>query len=266
MFVFYVREKYLLSECGISICERDRIYGGQTAQESSCIPWQVAIYNTKTDKLCGGSILSPKFVMSAGHCFYADMADEKKSYPIGGEDNRFPLSSIVILSGTTNLRDLTDPLVKKHRVQTIYEHENYRHFLSFSHDFAVLELADEITLGQNARAICLPEPQHQHDFDTGTEFLTSGWGATRPRIFEDGVGTTSLHLKYIRVPFVREDDCRSKWRKFLAIEPYIQQLLDPIDSSMICVGVSSLILDDSYYGSCKGDSGGKKIFSILGPQ
>ena len=63
--------------CGIPINEpvpaTSRIYGGRETCKG-CIPWQVAlILYTQTDGtvFCGGSILSPHYVMTAAHCFYA---------------------------------------------------------------------------------------------------------------------------------------------------------------------------------------------------
>ena len=45
-----------------------RIVGGKEAIPHS-LPWQVAIINVKIGmSVCGGTILAPKFIMTAGHC------------------------------------------------------------------------------------------------------------------------------------------------------------------------------------------------------
>ena len=52
-----------------SFVHKQRIVGGVSAE--SPIPWQVAVVIKVTEghKLCGGSILDDKTILSAAHCF-----------------------------------------------------------------------------------------------------------------------------------------------------------------------------------------------------
>ena len=52
-----------------------RIVGGKTVENNEEIPWQVAVYrrlfpNEPFKLVCGASILSNQWVVSAAHCFY----------------------------------------------------------------------------------------------------------------------------------------------------------------------------------------------------
>ena len=187
----------------------------------SCIPWQVgAIYKTSGKLFCGGSILSPKYVMSAAHCF--------------SDGNNLPteIDSIEILAGATNL---SDPEATRHDLQHIFEHPSYNQASkTYAHDFAILKLKGEIGLGPKARQICLPKPGVE--FDRDTEFVQSGWGLT-----EDGE-TYPDYLKHIVLNWVSPEKCES----LLEVE---------VDESTICAAAELNVFVE-YHGTCTGDSGG----------
>ena len=65
-----------------------RIVQGEDAKKGSW-PWQVAFYTKNGAFFCGGSIVSPTWVVSAAHCFDG----EKKAsdyFVIVGEHDRYP--------------------------------------------------------------------------------------------------------------------------------------------------------------------------------
>ena len=69
--MFIVQSTLDFGECGkadaISV-PTDRIFEGKDTC-AGCIPWQVSLQNDR-GHFCGGSIISPKFVMTAAHCFH----------------------------------------------------------------------------------------------------------------------------------------------------------------------------------------------------
>jgi len=212
-------------ECGIPIntdpTSDGRIIGGKETCPG-CIPWQVALISKKkvngttVSYLCGGTILSSRFVLSAGHCFYWPLP----GYPV------IEKHLIQILAGAT---DLDDPSVTRHGIAQLYQHEMYNHGHSISHDFTMIKLKDEINLGPGhmTRAVCLPKPGV--DFDSNTEFKASGWGKI-------DASSTSRKLKDTKLQFVQEDVCKSKWKDFVRpqIPPGTPDIPTIIDSSMIC--------------------------------
>ena len=136
-----------------------------------------------------------------------------------------------------------------HNVEQFYEHNNYIHGTSFSYDFNILKLKEEITFGPKAQPICLPQPDVESKFTAGvfdtTEFTQSGWGLT-----EDV--QKSSYLKDISLNFIPDDICSSK------LAAKIQ-----IDQTTICAGKPGKIVGGSYEGTCLGDSGGKYELSAF---
>ena len=64
---------YIFSlECGNPAIKNSRIVGGDGAVPHSW-PWQILLYKYKDGRhraMCGGSLLNPKFIVTAAHCVY----------------------------------------------------------------------------------------------------------------------------------------------------------------------------------------------------
>ena len=69
-------------ECGTKILNT-RVVGGATSRPGAW-PWQVSITNNKSLKtsshLCGGSIVTPLWIVSAAHCFLN--GDDPQKYSV----------------------------------------------------------------------------------------------------------------------------------------------------------------------------------------
>ena len=65
-------EFLLEPECGVRYLQNEkedkRIVGGHISSPGAW-PWQVALLLNKT-QTCGGSLISPEWVVSASHCFF----------------------------------------------------------------------------------------------------------------------------------------------------------------------------------------------------
>lgn len=127
-------------------------------------PWQVSIELPTYDidgsdgHLCGGSILSDRWIVTAGHCIVV---------PAGA----MRILANVITRSTDRLT--TGQIVN---ITVHYRHEDYNPDavnVSYPNDIALLELDDPLVWAEQAQPIPLPLPDE--DF-VGRECWISGWG------------------------------------------------------------------------------------------
>lgn len=57
----------IVATLGYSSCNSFRMVGGKTAPKT---PYQVAIFQQGLGFNCGGALIGPKTVLTAGHCAY----------------------------------------------------------------------------------------------------------------------------------------------------------------------------------------------------
>ena len=197
------------------------------------IPWQVAIVDASklTEVWCGGSIICPKFVLSAAHCIYN--SDTNKLIPVAnrrvavGMHNRFKSDE-----------------VEFHEIKKVHKHPNWNK-KEFNNDFAIVELKDPIGLDKHdAKAIYLPPAPAMPTPPVGTHFFVSGWG----RLSITGSGCYPQTLNAVSLPSISLKDCE----KAYAPDNW------PVTPQMICTSYPGGRKD-----TCSGDSGGMKIISLL---
>jgi len=216
-----------------------RIVGGDET-EIEHFPWQVLMrfHNKKAtpkaewEYRCGGSILSPKFVMTAAHCI---LADERE--PIRPNLYR-------IEAGTNDVNDREAP---KFKVDKIHIHPD-NELKGNRADYAIVELQGKgipLKGSSKARAICLPDADDIDSFKQGTKFIASGWGTTDANLEDPTYPKT---LQYIEIPFVPRKKCNEIYGKAV-----IKTTTHEVYSNEICAGE---LKNGGYAGACFGDSGG----------
>ncbi|KAF8370786.1 svh-1, partial [Pristionchus pacificus] len=154
------------STCGIrsvSFQPRDpkkqrfaRVVGGFEASVGS-FPWTAAI-RLRLGRIhhCGATLIHPKFLLTAAHCF---------------EDDRRPRSYDVIVGDWDN--NVTEGTEQRLTISRIHFYPLYEDL--FAHDIAILELATPVSLTQFVTLACLPPRDFR--YSTGRRCVVSGWGS-----------------------------------------------------------------------------------------
>ncbi|KYO35741.1 suppressor of tumorigenicity 14 protein isoform X1 [Alligator mississippiensis] len=205
-------------DCGIrSYSKQSRIVGGLDSEVGEW-PWQVSLHVEGQGHICGASLVSNKWLVSAAHCFQDEM--------------RIRYSDSKLWTAFLGLHDQsqrTHENIQKRKIERIITHPNFNDF-TYDYDIAVLELQSPVTFSKVVRPICLPDPTH--DFPSGKDLWVTGWGATS----EGGSGATILQKAEIRI--INQTQCNSL-------------LANQMTPRMMCVGILTGGID-----ACQGDSGG----------
>uniref|UniRef100_A0A8C8SWG9 matriptase n=1 Tax=Pelusios castaneus TaxID=367368 RepID=A0A8C8SWG9_9SAUR len=207
--------------CGTrSYSKKSRIVGGLNSEVGEW-PWQVSLHVEGHGHVCGASLISNKWLLSAAHCFQ--------------DEPRIRYSDSSLWTAFLGLHDQNDPdneKVQKRRIKRIISNTMFNDY-TYDYDIAVLELQDPVEFTNTVGPICLPDATH--DFPAGKAIWVTGWGATS----EGGAGAKILQKAEIRV--INQTMCNT--------------LLDnQMTPRMMCVGVLTGGID-----ACQGDSGGPLV-------
>jgi len=202
-----------------------RIVGGDDAEKGE-YPWMAALIEAKDigiphDPFCGGSLIHPKWVLTAAHCV-------KDQY--GNDDNP---SDIDVVMGLYNLK--TDA-GERINIKRIISNPSYiDNNLTNDFDIALLELEQEVSY--------TPVSVFSGD-DTleGVKAVTMGWGDMSSFLFWSDYPDV---LQQVSLPIISNETCNK------AFNAYSREYDDSITETMMCAGYKEGRKD-----SCTGDSGG----------
>uniref|UniRef100_A0A1I8M2D3 Uncharacterized protein n=1 Tax=Musca domestica TaxID=7370 RepID=A0A1I8M2D3_MUSDO len=159
------------------IFPQSRIVGGATASEGQ-FPHQVSL-RWGGSHVCGGSIISPTYVVTAAHCLTR-----------GSPPTSFPADYISVRAGSRN-RDEGGQIIQAAELKI---HPSYDRF---NNDIALVKLSKRLQFNDKVKAI----PLTRHEPPTGVPVFTSGWGLTRNN------GGTSKYLQYTVLMARRHAEC-----------------------------------------------------------
>jgi len=188
-----------------------KIVGGEKVEPHS-IPWQVFLgFNRSAADFtfCGGTIICPRFVMSAAQC-----TAPGSSYKIYIGVHRVPA-------------DFTEDNL--HVVKKAHVHP--KNGAPNNYDYAIMELMNPISITAYAKAIFLPDGSEK--YNDKSLFLTSGWGAT---ISPDK--NSSDTLLSVTVPFVPHGVCKDIYSQFSRLLTPQEMCAGDIENGKIdaCIG------------------------------
>lgn len=171
--------------CGLSN-PAPRIINGQPATKKE-MPWIVALSvdfsEAYTVKSCGGSIISPSFILTAAHCLILKNSTERPS---------------VWVNYNSSIRSKGNrALVKNFAVHPAYDRNRHVH----AYDIAILKLWDRLEFDDFVKPICLPCKRWDID---GKPLVVAGWGRT-----ETGPKSDVLLRTTIRV--MTFEECRLRY-------------------------------------------------------
>jgi secreted trypsin-like serine protease len=130
------------SSCGCSPSPAvlTRIIGGESVEQESW-SWMISI-RLYRDHICGGTILSPSFILTVAHC--VEVIDD--------------YSTVTILAGSLALvPSSSNNLYQIRSVDQIYEHADYDYFQN-TNDLALIRLSTPFNMTNgNIKSICLPD-------------------------------------------------------------------------------------------------------------
>ncbi|XP_028325946.1 suppressor of tumorigenicity 14 protein homolog isoform X2 [Gouania willdenowi] len=164
-------------DCGTRPYKLNRIVGGQNADYGEW-PWQVSLHFMTYGHVCGASILSDRWILSAAHCFVTN----DRSYMIPSNWQTY--------SGMQD--QYKQDGVQLRKVKRVTPHPDYNQ-MTYDYDIALLELSEPLEFTNTIQPICLPSSSHV--FPAGMSCWVTGWGANR----EGGQKTQILQKAMVKI-------------------------------------------------------------------
>ncbi|XP_069840785.1 serine protease 27-like [Dendropsophus ebraccatus] len=212
--------------CGSPVFS-SRIVGGTDAVDGEW-PWQASI-QTREIQLCGGSLISSQWVLSAAHCYYGF----------------FPSEEYKVLLGAYKL-SLDNPHAVT-RIGSVYLHPNFSSIIS-EHNIALLKLDSPVTYTDYIRPICLPSSASA-TFPCGMECWVTGWGNKNSNVALPDPKT----LQKVQQKLIDHKTCNQMYQKEFGSSETMAY------DTMICAGYST-----GGKGICQGDYGGPLVCKVNG--
>ncbi|XP_073821501.1 trypsin-1-like [Musca autumnalis] len=158
-----------------------RIVGGHKINITDA-PHQISLQTSA--HICGGSIISKQWILTAAHCTYGKTADRLK-----------------VRLGTSESAkggELLD-------VIEIVQHKQFN-YSNVDYDYSLLKLSREIEFDETKQPVKLPETKE--DAKDGDQCFVTGWGNTQ------NATESRTWLRLAEVPIFNQEECSEKYKRF----------------------------------------------------
>ncbi|KAM6916083.1 urokinase-type plasminogen activator-like [Xenentodon cancila] len=193
-------------------------------------PWIAAIFHKRNKFICGGSLISPCWVLTAAHCFN------------DGEDTK--LRHLSVYLGKSAINDTDPEREQRFTVEKLIIHQNYNE-TNYNNDIALLKIKNTngacAVKTDSVRTVCLPPPYTQ--LPPGVTCSIAGFGKEH----FDSWHFSQL-LKQAEVTLLSNNECKRE----VSYENLFTE-------NMFCAASPDWSTD-----ACKGDSGGPLVCEAAG--
>ena len=211
----------------------DRIVNGEESLMDE-FPWIVSIQNQvyygRWQHQCGGSIINPATIITAGHC---------------NELFETSINNFRIVAGCHDLRDADDCQTVAIEKEDLTVHEEYN-YDTLKNDIAILILKQPLNftneINHAVGPVCLPQESQQHYQGMAS---VAGYGK---QFFSQEIEDIETKLQVIDINILPFDYCNESANVQMPTRKFANYF-DP--DKQICSGFKKGLKD-----SCQGDSGG----------
>ncbi|XP_036617393.1 acrosin-like isoform X1 [Trichosurus vulpecula] len=204
--------------------EKSRILGGKDTRPGAW-PWMVSMQlitnSGQRSHACGGSLLTPTWVLTAAHCFKGTRDLSQWRLVVGAWEVQWAAAATL-----SNLE-------QERKAVRILLHEQYNSWTE-NNDIALVEMNKPVHCGYLVQIACLPRPSDDPVKDS-EPCIIAGWGYK-----EENASQPAAVLQEAEVKIISLETCNgTEWYQGF------------IHSNNLCAGYPEGKID-----TCQGDSGG----------
>lgn len=248
--------------CGITVEDKAqllsrRVIGGRDANKDE-VPFIANLRymrNTRWNHICGGTLISSCYVLTAAHCFQTRRNVKYGKYRVDVGSRFF--------HNTKNLNDYDKKNHQAMQIRKITFHPLYTRDNIDRNDLAMIELWPTtpngtcVVITNSAKPACLPTPQVAAIKNDQKKCYVSGWGDTNPSnaVYAAPLGD-ALQIGEISIDGFKR--CKQQYQKINTVNGRVSLN----DHQHLCA--SNKAKNGTVTDACQGDSGGPLICRSTG--